>query len=936
MTKKTTYAIVDLETTGTAINGTNRIIQFSCVFVQYGKIVNEFSTLVDPRQPIPPEISQLTKISDRDVRKAPTFEEVAGTIYALLQNTIFVAHNISFDYNFLNNELIRVGYPEIGGRGIDTVQLTQVVLPTLPSYRLSDISRFLGLTHEKPHNAASDAKTTAALFLKLQEKIANFPVTLLQQLSNLGDQMYFDTVDCFKLAYQKKRQQETKLPANQMSVGGIILRRPNFTKDTLTALEYPASAAEKKKLFTDVIDWRPEQVNMMDDVFSFFNADPDLLRVLDAPTGTGKTLGYLFPAAYLTRQGKQVVISTATTALQTQLQDHSFALLKELLPFSCSLVSLKGNHHFIDLDRFDRSLKQPQNAHTRLLQMRILVWLMQTKTGDFDELHLTKLQDPLFADIRHHGVNGLDQDSRFYSVDFLRRKRAVEENADFVLTNHAYLSTHVDELADKDSLLIVDEAQHLPQMTRKSNKRVVDLDEIKILADSILVKIQSHEAYSFLNLIEDGFITSSTVKNLLEVIRVIDTKAPQLRTEFARAFIKKSAQHGDYFESIVPLKKFRGFIKAHLEEFVSIANAYQKLLQMNRRIYQSYVAQSVSLHLSSNANQLLGDYFTLADSLNKVLKNWVIFSLSRLEEEGDSQVTWLSRSSVAGAHLRVNNGLMKTEGFLYDRIYSGFQHVLLTGAGLAVTQLKQYIKKELDLTNNTKITVYKSPFDYHKQVKAMVASDAPDVGLVDYQEYCEYLAEMIAAISEEVPKQTLVLFNSLQTISDVYEQLQKKSITFDKNILAQGISGGVEKIKKRFVMDREHKAILLGTGSFFEGIDLPNDNLELLIVTRLPFQPVGSIINQARYSQAEMKGQDPFWTISLPEAVSKLNQGFGRLIRTPNDTGAFVLLDPRFLTKKYGSLFEKSFPAGVDLQNVPSSQIVLALQKFFKNIKTAL
>src|SRR5699024_10731209 len=98
----------------------NRIIQFSCAFIQKQHIVNEFSTLIDPKQPIPPEISQLTNISDKDVRKAPSFEEMAGTIYSLLQNTIFVAHNIAFDYNFLNSELVRVGYPELDLKGIDT------------------------------------------------------------------------------------------------------------------------------------------------------------------------------------------------------------------------------------------------------------------------------------------------------------------------------------------------------------------------------------------------------------------------------------------------------------------------------------------------------------------------------------------------------------------------------------------------------------------------------------------------------------------------------------------------------------------------------------------------------------------------------------------------------------------------------------------------
>lgn len=930
MSSLKTYAVVDLETTGTAINGTNRIIQFSCAFVQRQKIVNEFSTLIDPKQPIPKEISQLTNISDKDVRKAPSFEEMAGTIYSLLQNTTFVAHNIAFDYNFLNSELVRVGYPELGLKGIDTVQLAQIVLPTLPSYRLSDVSHFLSLTHEHPHNAASDAQTTAMLFIKLQERIFSFPLTLLERLASMGRQLELDTVDSFKEAYDKKKKQETKLPADLMSVSGLIIQRPVFSKDTLAPLDYPVELVDKQKLFAGIIDVRQQQVEMMDETFEFFNSS-ELVRVIDAPTGTGKTLGYLFPAAYQTGQGKQVIISTATNVLQTQLQENAFVLLKEILPFGCSVVSLKGNHHFIDLARFARSLKQAQNSHTNLLQMRIMVWLMQTKTGDFDELHLTKMQDPLFNEIYHHGVEELDSDDPFYAVDFLRRKKVAEKNADFVLTNHAYLSNHVDELKGSSSLLIVDEAQHLAPFTVKSNRKTLDFDEIKILADSILVKIRSHESYSFINLVESGFITSSEFKHLLQVIRVIDSRVPELRAEVEQNFVRGKASQDEYYEQLIRPEKIRGFVKSRLAEFQTVSKASQKLVMVVRELYKKFVTQSSTMHLSSLQNRLLNDYFTLTNSLTKELRNWKLFELDQLEELRDSQIIWLSKPNVRGGHLRIHSGLMQTKDFLKNHIYEAFQHTLLTGAELSLPQIKNFVSTDLDLPERTRISQYDSPFDYRRQVTTMVAADAPDVGNVDYQEYCNYLATSIAEICNKVPRQTLILFNSLQTIADVYKLLQQKGVTSTKNILAQGISGGVEKIKKRFVMDHDHQAVLLGTGSFWQGVDLPHDDLELLIVTRLPFQPVDSVINQARYNKAKRAGDNPFSTIALPEAVIKLNQGFGRLIRTPTDFGAFVLLDPRIVTKKYGTVFEKSFPAGVKLQKRKTAELVENLEIFFKN-----
>ena len=113
MIKERIYAVVDLETTGPKQDGSDKIIQFSCDFVQSNKIVNHFSTLINPGMPIPAEVKKLTGIKDKDVRYAPYFDEVAGTIYAMLQNTTFVAHNVNFDYSFLSSELERAGYPEL-------------------------------------------------------------------------------------------------------------------------------------------------------------------------------------------------------------------------------------------------------------------------------------------------------------------------------------------------------------------------------------------------------------------------------------------------------------------------------------------------------------------------------------------------------------------------------------------------------------------------------------------------------------------------------------------------------------------------------------------------------------------------------------------------------------------------------------------------------
>lgn len=134
MNKKTIYSVVDLEATGTDASADDRIIQFSCTFVQDQKIIDSFSTLINPLKAIPERITQLTGITNAMVKNAPSFRDIASLLYHMLQNTVFVAHNVNFDFPFLNYELKQIGYPQLKIKAIDTVTMSQILLPTLPSY----------------------------------------------------------------------------------------------------------------------------------------------------------------------------------------------------------------------------------------------------------------------------------------------------------------------------------------------------------------------------------------------------------------------------------------------------------------------------------------------------------------------------------------------------------------------------------------------------------------------------------------------------------------------------------------------------------------------------------------------------------------------------------------------------------------------------------
>ena len=180
------YVVVDLETTGNAPKKGDKIIQFAAVVIKNGIITEQYSSLINPEQSIPPFIEELTGLSDEMVENAPLFSEIAPKVLTLLEGAYFVAHNVLFDLSFLQEELIEAGYNGFYGPVLDTVEMARILFPTADSYKLSDLALREGLDHERPHQADSDAYVTAELLLILLNKLKNLPHTTIERLHKLS------------------------------------------------------------------------------------------------------------------------------------------------------------------------------------------------------------------------------------------------------------------------------------------------------------------------------------------------------------------------------------------------------------------------------------------------------------------------------------------------------------------------------------------------------------------------------------------------------------------------------------------------------------------------------------------------------------------------------------------------------------------------------
>ncbi|PWG01113.1 helicase C-terminal domain-containing protein [Levilactobacillus bambusae] len=939
MNNKTIYAVVDIETTGTSVKDGDRIIQIGCVFIQNHKIINRFATDVNPERAIPAAIERLTGITNKRVKKAPLFDDIAGTLYSLLTNTVFVAHNVNFDLPFINAEFERVGYPILEIEAVDTVSLSQILMPTATSFRLRDLSRTLAIEHRNPHSADSDADATAQLFIHLLHRLRQLPIVTLQQMVDLRADLPRDTADLFGSALELNLNRPKPLPKGTYIKNGLALREsPSMELEPLTpeAVDYPKTKRQKLRLMPADLTWRAEQSKMMNLIYkNYHDTDQHPVKTLlvEAPTGLGKSLGYGLPFAYLTQVGGQTVVSTATTLLQEQFKADTIPALNAIVPFNVSAVIVKGNRHYIDLNRFALTLAIDEpSKQTQLLKLRLLVWLTQTTTGDLDELHLATYSAPYFSEIVHGPVESVPVDSPFYADDFLRRRNRAVQSAQFVIVNHAYLAEHAQALGEllNQPYLVIDEAQDFVRSTIHQRRSTIRFSQIINAIHHVQRTVKSEHGRSLTDtFVADAAMTTQLV-GIDHLLLTLDDAIQTITHSLYHKFIgqHRRPENDQTYEQLVDRQALsRQF--ADLQAALKVCrSAGDILLDELAKLRQKFEGDPEQWEEAD-------DYaFTRFERYARQLDELLAQMLAIVDESMVSDTAnlfWLTLGHAGDQNsLQLSGGLLSTEGFLSRHVYQYFQPPLFTGATLFSSKRSTFLLDRYDL-DREQVATHRlhSNFDYRQQAELLVATDGPDVAQVSNRDYVSYLVGAIEDLAGSVHKQTMVLFNSLSLIQEVYDWLTLSPVFQDREILAQGVTGSRERIAKRFSHGTD--AILLGAGSFWEGVDLPNEQLELLLITRLPFESPDQVFVKAEYNRLTAEGKSPFYNAALPKATLRLRQGVGRLIRTDQDTGAIVILDRRLIDKPYGKSMLNALPADLPMITGTTEQLRMRLVNFFEN-----
>ena len=330
------YVVVDLEATSTGSKA--KIIQVGIVVIEDGKIVDHYTTDVNPHESLDVHIKELTGLTDQRLAQAPDFSQVARKIFDLVEDGIFVAHNVQFDANLLAENLFFEGY-ELKNPRVDTVELAQVFFPGLEKYSLPILCRELGIPLKDAHTALSDAQATAELLLLLRKKMAQLPKGLLERLLEMADALLYESYLVIEEMY---RSQSILSSPDLVEVQGLY-----FKKIVAPLKSRKLSQDFSKNISLLNLEVREEQENFAKEVGLLLKNES--VSFIQGQTGIGKTYGYLLPALSQSKE-RQIVLSVPTKILQNQIMEEEGKHLNEV--FHIDIHSLKGPQNYLKLDAF--------------------------------------------------------------------------------------------------------------------------------------------------------------------------------------------------------------------------------------------------------------------------------------------------------------------------------------------------------------------------------------------------------------------------------------------------------------------------------------------------------------------------------------------------------------------------------------------------------
>ena len=922
--------ILDTETTGLS-SQENELIEIAAARLSAGGISERFDTFVHPTGLIPPEIVELTGITNADVAHAPSAGEAVAMLADFVGGCPVVAHNANFDRAFVETV---PGGAEVSELWIDSLALSRIALPRLNSHKLAFMAEVFGCAAVS-HRAVDDVDALAGVWPILLTALGDLPDGLTRALADMHPEVAWSYRPIFSFLAQEA---VAEAPFSLIEARARVLEADptpqHVDVDELPALNVPtrdeieaafAPGGLVAAMYPEY-EPRPEQVAMALEVRDALATGTH--RVVEAGTGVGKSVAYLVPLA-LTAKRNNVTVGVATKSnnLADQLMFHELPRLARELPDGLAYTALKGYDHYPCLRKLERlrrstaEIKTNRDPADTLTAIAVIyAYVAQSPEGDLDALG-----------IRWRSVDraSLTTGSRecarrlcpFFPDKCLvhgARRRAA--HADVVVTNHSLLFRNVQadgKILPPIRIWAVDEAHGIEAEARRQWAVTVSAEEVRALFERLgndktgsLGRLLSEVASSDAATLFMGLLAKANASVQRASVVVADV------FDRARDLARAAREHGFDSTNVWVSPEVRA-----TSEWTELALAGRVAIDALDQADKNLKAAVETL--GGERPEWVVDLADIERRLGEALAGLKLI-IDGEDEHYVYSVQVNQRLRAGGEALcaeRIDIGSVFAE-----RWYPEMRSLIFASATLSVSDDFAHFNHAIGLDElppgSSRALHLDSSYDFDRNMAVVVTGDLPDPRNRDA--YLRALERLLVDVHRAMGGSVLTLFTNRRDMEELYERVEPTLAREGLSLACQTRQSSARRLRERFIAEKDSS--LFALKAFWEGFDASGETLRCVVIPKLPFSRPTDPLSCER----DRREKGAWGRYVLPEAVLELKQAAGRLIRSSSDTGVLVLADSRLVSKGYGKKFLGSLPTGA-YQRLEASQVGRYLELWRKS-----